>query len=96
MRRAGSAEYPDRPIRLVVPFPPGGPTDVFAPHALRRGLADAARPAGAVENKAGAGGNVGTDLVAKSKPDGYTLLLGTAATHGINISLYEQPRPTIR
>ena len=79
--------YPDKPVRLVVPFPPGGPTDVFA-RVLSVGLAEQLGQQVVIDNKAGAGGNVGTDLVAKSKPDGYTLLFGTAATHGINISLY--------
>lgn len=81
------AQYPDRPVRLVVPFPPGGPTDVFA-RVLSVGLAEQLGQQVVIENKGGAGGTVGTDLVAKSKPDGYTLLFGTAATHGINVSLY--------
>jgi tripartite-type tricarboxylate transporter receptor subunit TctC len=80
--------YPDKPVRLVVPFPPGGPTDVFA-RVLSVGLAEQLGQQVLIDNKAGAGGNLGTDLVAKSKPDGYTLLFGTAATHGINISLYK-------
>ncbi len=81
------AQYPEKPLRLVVPFPPGGPTDLIA----RVVAVDMATELGQqviIDNRGGAGGNVGTDLVAKSKPDGYTLLFGTAATHGINISLY--------
>ena len=85
---ARAAEYPDRPIRLVVPFPPGGPTDVVG-RILAAGLSEVLGQQVIVDNKGGAGGNLGTDIVAKSKPDGYTLLLGTAATHGINISLYQ-------
>lgn len=81
-------KYPDHTVRLVVPFPPGGPTDVFA-RVLSVGLAAQLGQQVLIDNKGGAGGNLGTDLVAKSKPDGYTLLFGTAATHGINISLYE-------
>ena len=81
-------KYPDKPVRLVVPFPPGGPTDVFA-RVLSVGLAEQLGQQILIENKGGAGGNVGTELVARSKPDGYTLLFGTAATHGINISLYK-------
>ena len=81
-------KYPDKPVRLVVPFPPGGPTDVFA-RVLSVGLAEQLGQQILIENKGGAGGTVGTELVARSKPDGYTLLFGTAATHGINISLYK-------
>ncbi|MFZ5782579.1 MAG: Bug family tripartite tricarboxylate transporter substrate binding protein [Pseudomonadota bacterium] len=84
----GGDGYPDKPVRLVVPFPPGGPTDVFA-RVLAVGLGEQLGQQVVIENKAGAGGNVGTDLVAKAKPDGYTLLFGTAATHGINVSLYK-------
>ena len=83
------AQYPDKPIKLVVPFPPGGPTDVFA-RVLSAALSEQLGQLVVIENKGGAGGTVGTDLVAKSKPDGYTLLFGTAATHGINVSLYDQ------
>ncbi len=84
---ARAAGYPERPIRLVVPFPPGGPTDVVG-RIVAAQLSEVLGQQVIVDNKAGAGGNVGTDVVAKSKPDGYTLLLGTAATHGINVSLY--------
>ena len=88
---AGTAQaerYPDKPIRLVVPFPPGGPTDLIA-RVVAVGMAADLGQQVIIDNKAGAGGNVGTDMVAKSKPDGYTLLFGTAATHGINVSLYK-------
>ncbi|HWL30075.1 MAG TPA: tripartite tricarboxylate transporter substrate binding protein [Burkholderiaceae bacterium] len=84
-----SAEYPTQPIRLVVPFPPGGPTD-----ALARRLAESlAKPLGQpviVENKAGAGGNIGSEFVANAKPDGYTILFGTSGPLAINISLYKK------
>ncbi|MGQ3299110.1 Bug family tripartite tricarboxylate transporter substrate binding protein [Reyranella sp.] len=83
------AQYPDKPVKLVVPFPPGGPTDVFA-RVLSAALSEQLGQQVVIENKGGAGGTVGTDLVAKAKPDGYTLLFGTAATHGINVSLYDQ------
>jgi tripartite-type tricarboxylate transporter receptor subunit TctC len=86
---ARAAEYPDRPIRLVVPFPPGGPTDVVG-RIVAAQVSEVLGQTVVVENKAGAGGNVGTAVVATAKPDGYTLLLGTAATHGINISLYQR------
>ena len=82
------AQYPDKPVRLVVPFPPGGPTDLIA-RVVAVGMAADLGQQVVIDNKGGAGGNVGTDLVAKSKPDGYTLLFGTAATHGINISIYK-------
>ena len=82
------AEYPERPVRLVVPFPPGGPTDIFA-RLIAQGLTTRLGQQVIVENKGGAGGNLGTEVVATSKADGYTLLFGTAATHGINISLYK-------
>ena len=83
------AQYPDRPVKLVVPFPPGGPTDVFA-RVLSVALSEQLGQQVIIENKGGAGGTVGTEQVAKAKPDGYTLLFGTAATHGINVSLYNQ------
>ncbi|WP_418321468.1 Bug family tripartite tricarboxylate transporter substrate binding protein [Piscinibacter sakaiensis] len=83
---AFAQSFPSRPIRLVVPYPPGGPLDIAA-----RALADTVRPAlgtVVVENKAGAGGNIGADSVARSAADGYTVLLGAVATHAINPSLY--------
>jgi len=79
--------YPAKPIRLVVPFPAGGTTDILA----RAVAAELSKLAGwnvVVDNKPGAGGNIGADIVAKSAPDGYTLLMGTVGTHGINQSLY--------
>ena len=77
--------YPSKPIRLVVTFPPGG-----APDILARLFADKAQLGQniVVDNKAGAGGNIGADFVAKSVPDGYTLVMGTVGTHSINGSLY--------
>lgn len=81
------AQYPEKPLRLVVPFPPGGPTDLIA-RVVAVGMAADLGQQVIIDNKGGAGGNVGTDIVAKAKPDGYTLLFGTAATHGINVSLY--------
>ena len=81
-------KYPEKPVRLVVPFPPGGPTALIA-RVVAVGMAADLGQQIIIDNKGGAGGNVGTDLVAKAKPDGYTLLFGTAATHGINVSLYK-------
>lgn len=86
---ASAQSYPNRPIRLVVPFPAGGTTDILA-RAVSQKLTEALGQAVVVDNRAGAGGNIGSDLVAKSAPDGYTLLMGTVGTHAINPSLYSK------
>jgi tripartite-type tricarboxylate transporter receptor subunit TctC len=78
--------YPTKPIRLVVPFPAGGATDIFA-RTLSQKLAEKIGASVVVENKPGAGGTLGSDLVAKSPPDGYTLLLATSSTHSIGPNL---------
>jgi tripartite-type tricarboxylate transporter receptor subunit TctC len=86
---AMAQDFPSRPIKLVVPFGPGTTTDIVA-----RIYAEAmAKPLGqaiVVENKAGAGGNIGSDLVAKAAPDGYTIVMGTVGTHAINPGLYRK------
>lgn len=79
--------YPNRAIRLVVPFPAGGTTDILARDVAKR-LTETLGQSVVVDNRAGAGGNIGSDIVAKSAPDGYTLLMGTVGTHSINPSLY--------
>lgn len=79
--------FPDRPLRLVVPFPPGGPTDIVArPFAAM--LGDRLGQAVVIDNRGGSGGSVGADAVAKARPDGYALLVGTVGTAAINASLY--------
>ena len=88
--------YPNKPIRLVVPFSAGGPTDVLA-RAIGQKLNDSLGQPVIVENRPGAGGNIASDFVAKAPPDGYTLILGTVGTHAINASLYSKlPFDTVR
>ena len=79
--------YPSKPIRFVVPYPPGGPLDAVA-RLLGQKVAESVKQPVIVDNKPGAGGNIGADAVAKSAPDGYTILMGAVATHAINPTLY--------
>ena len=81
--------WPAKPVKIIVPFAPGGTTDILA-RAIAPELSKAFGHPFVVENRAGAGGNIGADVVAKSMPDGYTLLMGTVGTHGINKSLYSR------
>lgn len=81
--------WPDKPVRIIVPFAPGGTTDILA-RAIAPELSKAFGQQFVVDNKAGAGGNVGAEIVSKSAPDGYTLLMGTVGTHGINKALYNK------
>src|SRR5450631_57304 len=79
--------YPTKPIRLVVPFPAGGSLDVVA-RAIAQKLTEAWGQPVIIDNRPGAGGNIGADLVAKSAPDGYTILDGALSTHAVNVTLY--------
>ena len=81
--------YPQRPLRLIVPFAPSGPTDILA-RALGQHLTEKWGQQIIIDNRPGAGGNIGTELAARAQADGYTLLMGTVATHGINPSLYKK------
>ena len=83
---AQTPPYPSKPIRLIVPYPPGGPLDTAA-RALAERVRDS-RGVVVVENRPGAGGNVGVDYVAKQPADGYTLAIGAVATHAINPWLF--------
>ena len=87
--------YPARPVRIIVPYPPGGATDVMARTVALKLNESWPQPA-VVENKPGASGTVGSEIVVKSAPDGYTLLL-QGTQHSINLSLYKQlPYDTLR
>ena len=86
--QAQAGAWPTKPIRIVVTFPPGG-----APDTLARVLAEKWAPLGqpiTVDNKPGAGGNIGADIVAKAAGDGHTLVIGTVGTHAINAALYDK------
>ena len=84
---SAQSNYPDRPIRLIVPFPPGGTSDVVG-RIFAEALGKQIGQPVVVENRSGAGGNIGADLVAKAPADGYTLVMGAVATHAINPWLF--------
>ncbi|WP_293750376.1 tripartite tricarboxylate transporter substrate binding protein [Limnohabitans sp. Rim8] len=86
---AQTTDFPNKPVRIVVPFPPGGATDITARVVAEKLSTKWGQPV-VIDNKAGAGGNVGSDLVAKSAPDGYNIVLGVTGSHSINISLYKK------
>lgn len=88
-------QYPAKAIRIVVPLAPGGPSDLLA-RTVGQKLSESWGQSVVIDNRAGANGVVGCDLVAKSPPDGYTLLMGTSGTHGINAALFPKlPYDTI-
>jgi tripartite-type tricarboxylate transporter receptor subunit TctC len=87
-RIARAQTYPSRPVRWVVPYPPGGPTDITA-RLMGQWLSERVGQQFVIENRPGAGGNVGTEAVLRAAPDGYTLLLVSGA-HAINATLYEK------
>jgi tripartite-type tricarboxylate transporter receptor subunit TctC len=86
---AHAQQYPDRPVRLVVPFPPGGSTDIMA-RLFAQKLGDALGQRVYIDNRGGAGGRIGTDFVAKALPDGYTLMMDTGITHTASTGLYKK------
>ena len=79
--------YPNKPVKLVVPYPPGGPTDIVA-RVVAQQLSEQTGQQFVIENKAGAGGNLGAEAVARAPADGYTLLVATTA-HAINMSMFK-------
>ena len=93
---AEAQSWPSRPVRLVVPYPAGGPTDILG-RVIAQKLTEALGQPVAVDNRPGASGNLGSDLVAKAPADGYTLVLGNNATHATNESLFpSMPYQTLR
>ena len=87
---AASQTYPVKPVRVIVPFPAGGGTDLFA-RAIAQKLSGAMGQQFVVDNRSGAGGAIGCELVAKAQPDGYTLLITSSSTHSINPHLTRKP-----
>ena len=81
------ADYPNRPVRWIVPFAPAGPTDLMS-RAVAEKISQRLGQQFVVDNRPGAGGNIGAELVSKSAPDGYTLMIGHVGTHAINATLY--------
>lgn len=87
--QSSAATFPDKPMKIVVTFTPGGAPDILARILSERLTTDWGQPV-IVDNKPGAGGNLGADFVAKSAPDGYTIVVGTVGTHSINGALYSK------
>ncbi len=86
---ANAQQYPNKPIRIIVAYTPAGATDILA-RAVGQKMSETFGQPVVIENRPGANGNIGTDVAAKATPDGHTLLMVTAGTHGINPSLYRK------
>jgi len=86
---AWAQAYPSKPVTIIVPWPPGGPSDIAA-RPMGKGLSDILGQPVIIDNRGGAGGNIGTDLVTKAAPDGYTLLITSSAPVAINPSIYKK------
>ena len=84
---AGAQAFPNKPVKIIVPFPPGGGTDILA-RPIAHKLSEKWGQAVLIDNRGGAGGNIGTKAAADAEPDGYTLILGVLGTHAVNQSLY--------
>src|SRR6267378_7735259 len=87
---AAAQEFPSRPVKIVVPYPPSGNVDITA-RTIAPALGEALGVPIVIENRAGAGGTIGTSAVVKSPPDGYTLVLGSSATITAGPAVYKQP-----
>jgi tripartite-type tricarboxylate transporter receptor subunit TctC len=87
VQEASAQTWPTKPIKIIVPFPAGGIADIYG-RLIGNRLTEAWGQPVVIENRAGAGGNIGADIVAKSVPDGYSLVMGTFGTHAVNVSLF--------
>src|SRR4051812_12195330 len=86
---ATAQDFPTKPIKLIVPFPPGGPNDIIA-RAVGQRMSELAGQPVTIDNRGGAGGVLGTDAVAKAEPDGYTIAITSAGALAISVSLQEK------
>ena len=82
-------QYPSKPIKIIVPFPVGGIADIYSRLIGNRWTELWGQPV-VIENRTGAGGNIGADMVAKAAPDGYTIGIGSIGTHAVNVSLFSK------